>query len=88
MRGDGHVTDKVQCNKHGEQQETFVCQHIAEGLRTKQRVGFVWTTYDPSNADNAPHVPRIVVMRFAYGSVLVARRLRETDATDQVAETC
>jgi hypothetical protein len=33
----------VQCSTHGTQQETFVCQHIAEGLQTKQRVGFFWT---------------------------------------------
>jgi hypothetical protein len=40
----------VRCSTHGEQQETFVCQHIAEGLVSKTRVGFFWTTFDPGNA--------------------------------------
>jgi hypothetical protein len=40
----------VQCNSHGEQQETFVCQHIVSGLEAKTRVGFFWTTYDPGNS--------------------------------------
>lgn len=43
------MADKIQCAIHGEQQETFVCQHIAEGLQTKDRVGFFWTQYDPEN---------------------------------------
>jgi len=41
--------DTVICKAHGEQQQTFVCQHIAQGLFDKQRVGFFWTTYDPEN---------------------------------------
>lgn len=39
----------VQCASHGEQQETFVCQHILAGLEAKRRVGFFWTPYDPEN---------------------------------------
>ena len=39
----------VRCDVHGSQQETFVCQHVAEGLRIRKRVGFFWTTYDPHN---------------------------------------
>jgi hypothetical protein len=31
------------------QQETFVCQHIVDGLVHKRRVGFFWT---PCNAGN------------------------------------
>ena len=40
----------VRCDVHGSQQETFVCQHIAEGLQSRKRVGFCWTSYDPDNA--------------------------------------
>ena len=39
----------VLCATHGEQPMTLVCQHVLEGLRTKTRVGFFWTTYDPIN---------------------------------------
>jgi hypothetical protein len=39
----------VHCATHGEQPETLVCHHVLEGLRTKTRVGFVWTTADPAN---------------------------------------
>jgi hypothetical protein len=42
------VTD-VQCTIHGLQQRTFVCQHIAEGLVKRDRVGFFWTREDPDN---------------------------------------
>jgi hypothetical protein len=42
-------TVTITCSVHGEQPETFVCQHIYEGLRTKRRVGFFWTQYDPEN---------------------------------------
>jgi hypothetical protein len=40
----------VQCNVHGSQQRTLVCQHIAEGLLRHDRVGFCWTADDPDNA--------------------------------------
>ena len=39
----------IMCCTHGEQQETFVCQHIIAGLRNKVRVGFYWSTEDPNN---------------------------------------
>ena len=32
----------IECHKHGEREATFVCQHIAEGLRTRVAVGFFW----------------------------------------------
>jgi hypothetical protein len=32
------------------QQETLVCQHIVEGLRSRRRVGFFWTADDPGNS--------------------------------------
>jgi hypothetical protein len=40
---------KIRCDAHGEQPETFVCQHIFKGLIAKQRAGFFWTPYDPGN---------------------------------------
>ena len=30
----------VTCDTHGDQQETFVCEHILEGSKTGRRVGF------------------------------------------------
>jgi hypothetical protein len=39
----------LHCDIHGIQQETFVCQHIAQGMVTKTRVGFFWTMQDPNN---------------------------------------
>ena len=30
----------IDCDKHGKQEETFVCQHIVESLYTKTPVGF------------------------------------------------
>lgn len=40
---------QINCSSHGLQQETFVCQHIVQGLEKRERVGFFWTTYDPDN---------------------------------------
>lgn len=39
----------VECSTHGTQQETFVCQHVVQGLRDRRRVGFFWTQCDPEN---------------------------------------
>lgn len=41
--------ETVISDKHGEQQQTFVCQHIVIGLMEKQRVGFFWSAEDPGN---------------------------------------
>ena len=30
------------CARHGQQPETFVCQHLVESLRTGERVGMCW----------------------------------------------
>ena len=37
-------SEKVNCNVHGWQEQTFVCQHIAESLRTGIPVGFFWSS--------------------------------------------
>jgi len=42
-------SETIHCETHGDQQRTLVCQHIIQGLVTKERVGFFWTTYDPEN---------------------------------------
>lgn len=34
----------VNCDKHGNQEETFVCQHIVESLTTKISVGFYYAS--------------------------------------------
>jgi hypothetical protein len=41
-------TRTVHCKKHGEQQETFVCNHLVNGLDTASPVGF-WRAEDPGN---------------------------------------
>ena len=38
----------VQCDEHGEQPATFVCQHIVQGLREGIPYGFYWAD-DPGN---------------------------------------
>jgi hypothetical protein len=32
----------VKCDRHGVQEETFVCQHVVETLRDKRPCGFFW----------------------------------------------
>jgi hypothetical protein len=32
----------VHCEVHGDQQETFVCRHVAETLQSAKPVGFWW----------------------------------------------
>ncbi|HVG34935.1 MAG TPA: hypothetical protein VM911_17830 [Pyrinomonadaceae bacterium] len=38
----------VDCEIHGQQQETFVCQHLVESFHTNKQVGF-WWAHDPEN---------------------------------------
>ena len=40
---------KVECEVHGIQDETFVCQHVVQGLRDGTPYGFWWAD-DPGNA--------------------------------------
>ena len=40
---------KVRCDSHGMQDETFVCQHIFESLRSRVPVGFI-AAADPDTA--------------------------------------
>jgi hypothetical protein len=47
---DSAAQPTVRCAVHGDQQETFVCQHVIAGLMNKKRVGFFWTQDDPDNA--------------------------------------
>lgn len=35
-------SQKIKCDVHGWQQQTFVCQHIAQSLHTGVPVGFHW----------------------------------------------
>lgn len=39
----------VECDKHGKQQATFVCQHVAQSLRDGRPRGFWWSTESPEN---------------------------------------
>ena len=41
------VARSINCSVHGPQPETFVCQHIARSLTTREIVGFFW----PADAD-------------------------------------
>lgn len=38
----------VECPAHGDQQATFVCRHIVDGVKTRRVTGF-WTSCDPDN---------------------------------------
>lgn len=40
----------VKCEKHGSQESTTVCQHIAQGLATRTRVGFFSSVGPPEVA--------------------------------------
>ena len=35
-------SNRIKCSVHGEQDETFVCQHIVETLHTGRSAGFHW----------------------------------------------
>ena len=37
------MSNTVECHTHGEQEETFVCQHLVAALKTQERVGFFWS---------------------------------------------
>ncbi len=39
---EGPLSDKVRCATHGEQEATYVCQHIVGTLDSEQAVGFHW----------------------------------------------
>ena len=41
------ASGKVKCSTHGLQDETFVCEHIVNSMRTRVPVGFHW----PSESD-------------------------------------
>ena len=38
------MSEKVECSIHGSQDETFVCCHLVESLRTGNRVGFYFAS--------------------------------------------
>lgn len=38
------MTDLVQCAEHGSQEETYVCKHLVLSLRTKEVIGFYWSS--------------------------------------------
>ena len=42
--------DTVECSKHGTQKATYVCGHILDGLRRRERVGF-FTADDAQGSD-------------------------------------
>lgn len=44
---ESHGKPRVQCEEHGLQPETFVCQHIAQSLATRRPVGF----HRPADSD-------------------------------------
>lgn len=33
----------MHCQLHGEQQKTYVCQHLVRALQTGEKVGFFWS---------------------------------------------
>ena len=38
------MADQVDCAVHGPQEETFVCQHLAQSLKTNRPVGFFYSS--------------------------------------------
>ena len=38
------MSEMLECNEHGAQEETFVCKHLLQSLRTGQKVGFYWAS--------------------------------------------
>jgi hypothetical protein len=43
----------IQCDRHGLQEETFVCQHIVETLRDRKPRGFYWVKDSEDRRPNA-----------------------------------
>ena len=37
------MSETLKCEAHGEQQTTFVCQHLARSLKTRDKVGFFYS---------------------------------------------
>lgn len=47
MNGSFSLASIVCCAAHGVQPRTMVCQHVADGLLERRRVGFFWSVEDP-----------------------------------------
>ena len=47
------MTAQTECHQHGNQDETFVCQHIVHGLREGVAYGFWWETESGSSRPDA-----------------------------------
>ncbi len=45
--------NQVNCSVHGSQDETFVCQHIVQGLEQKKALGFHWPADSTEDRPNA-----------------------------------
>lgn len=44
---------QIECDAHGKQEATFVCQHVVNGMRNRQAVGFFWSPEDASPRPDA-----------------------------------
>jgi len=44
------MADVVHCDEHGDQEETFVCNHLAKSLETSQPVGFFFASQPRGDA--------------------------------------
>lgn len=44
------MPDLIHCDAHGEQEETFVCRHLAETLQTREPVGFYFSSEPKGDA--------------------------------------
>jgi hypothetical protein len=38
------MSEIAKCEEHGTQEETFVCKHLRQSLRTGEKVGFYWAS--------------------------------------------
>lgn len=43
----------IDCSEHGQQEETFVCQHIVQSLEDEQPRGFHWSSEDNTSRPDA-----------------------------------
>lgn len=46
------MTEKIACEKHGEQNEAFICSHLVETLKDRKPRGVIWSR-DEEGAINA-----------------------------------
>ena len=65
--------ETIICEMHGKQETTFVCQHLAKSLRTKETVGYFCSTESPDNPRPALQPPQGSTRRFALPGCVISQ---------------